>query len=171
MLRGRGWITSQFEPPSTCNLHCKCGDIMPEQLVVLSGSRNLSLENVLRSGGFVVEIARTQCRRTFLPQTRNDSTTGYLERSQIAYFYSQSHLIIYKCFPNAMLSKAIVTGAYALTSIATLFTISRFVLRRLKHVRFKSDDYIMLSAMLLYWVYTVSYNVIVSKYREAKMSC
>lgn len=58
---------------------------------------------------------------------------------------------------------AYIISACVLTSVATILTISRFVLRRLKHEFFKPDDYAMVLAMALYWVYTAGYLVMASE--------
>lgn len=66
-----------------------------------------------------------------------------------------------------MISKATVDSAYVLTTISTLLVLSRFVLRRLTRKPFKEDDYVMLFAEILHWVYTVIFSIAVSFYNLA----
>jgi hypothetical protein len=61
-----------------------------------------------------------------------------------------------------MVSNATVDSAFVLTTITTLIVLSRFVLRRLTRKPFKEEDYIMLFAEILHWVYTVTFSIAVS---------
>jgi len=61
-----------------------------------------------------------------------------------------------------MENDAIVNSAAFLTAIAYSIVLLRTVLRRLKHEKFEPDDYVMLFALLLYTINTISYPIIVS---------
>jgi len=60
-----------------------------------------------------------------------------------------------------MITNTIATIAYVLTAFATVFSVSRFLVRRLKHESFKADDYVVQFAVVLYWIYTTSFYFMV----------
>lgn len=57
---------------------------------------------------------------------------------------------------------ATVDGAYVLTALAYAIILIRLALRRLKHERFKIDDYLMAAAMVLYGLNTAAYPMAVN---------
>jgi hypothetical protein len=56
----------------------------------------------------------------------------------------------------------VVGAAYFLTAASFTVILSRILFRRLKHEAFKPDDYLMLSATVLYAIYTAAFIVAVS---------
>lgn len=65
---------------------------------------------------------------------------------------------------------ATVDSAYVLTALAYVIILTRLALRRLKHERFKVDDYLMGLAMVFYALNTAVYPVAVSQLRLRSMA-
>lgn len=61
-----------------------------------------------------------------------------------------------------MSAVATVDSAYALTAASYAIILTRILLRRLKHERFLSDDYLMLFAMVFYALNTAAWPITVS---------
>lgn len=110
--------------------------------------------------GFVLDGVEVIPPASHLPLIRASAYEDFLS-------YCNSFCSLLNLYPQNLLSGtmsavAAVDSAYALTAASYAIILTRILLRRLKHERLLSDDYLMLFSMVFYALNTTSWPITVS---------